>query len=108
MSNRVYATTFCNFGHDMVTGEPINHECDILSSVQLHIEHAYGANAVEGSMTDFEDEELEAMEYEDTFTLAELFDECVREGGFGEQCVTQTESGGQCCHYRGHPGECEE
>jgi hypothetical protein len=34
----VYATSFCNFGHDLRTGRPIGHECEILPPAALRAE----------------------------------------------------------------------
>lgn len=34
----VYATSFCNFGHDLRTGRPVGHECEILPPAALRAE----------------------------------------------------------------------
>lgn len=31
----VYCTTFCNMGHDLKTGKPVDHECYILNPLEL-------------------------------------------------------------------------
>ena len=36
----IYGTSFCNFGHDMTTGRPIDHECHILPPAMLRAERA--------------------------------------------------------------------
>lgn len=35
----VYVTSFCNFGHDLVTGRPVGHECYILPTAALRMEY---------------------------------------------------------------------
>ena len=34
----VYCTSFCNHGHDIMTGRPIDHECYILNPLALKAE----------------------------------------------------------------------
>lgn len=82
--SRVYATTFCNWGHDVITGMPVGHSCYQLSSVDLHIEMKFGANAVERSMLEYYDDELEAMDEEDTEALAAMYD--ARVEGIADPC----------------------
>ena len=40
----IYATSFCNFGHDVLTGRPVGHECYVLHPEDLRIE-ARGSDA---------------------------------------------------------------
>jgi len=34
----IYCTTYCNFGHDVETGEPIDHECITIPPAALQAE----------------------------------------------------------------------
>ena len=36
--SKIYTTTFCNCGHRVSDGKPINHECYILPTPALHAE----------------------------------------------------------------------
>ena len=38
--NQIYATSFCNFGHNLKTGRPVAHECYILPPTMLAAERA--------------------------------------------------------------------
>lgn len=40
----IYCTSFCNFGHDVLTGRPVGHECYVLHPEDLRIE-ARGSDA---------------------------------------------------------------
>lgn len=31
----VYCTTYCNHGHDLATGKPVNHECRVIPPLAL-------------------------------------------------------------------------
>jgi len=42
MSERTYASTFCNFNHRMSDGKPIGHECYVIDSRLLEAELATG------------------------------------------------------------------
>ena len=39
-SPEVYCTTYCNFGHDVETGEPVDHECYPIPPEALEAEMA--------------------------------------------------------------------
>jgi len=75
-----YVTTYCNFAHSLADGEAMGeegdeewHECDWLSPTKLRIERDFGANAVEGSMTEFYPGEMEALENDDEAALERLY-----------------------------------
>ena len=36
----VYCSTYCNFGHDLDTGEPVDHECRTIPPAALEAERA--------------------------------------------------------------------
>lgn len=38
MSKEIYATTFCNMGHNTKTGKPVGHECYILDPKSIAAE----------------------------------------------------------------------
>lgn len=38
LDDMVYCTSFCNHGHNMVTGKPVGHECYVLSPSALRVE----------------------------------------------------------------------
>lgn len=38
MARTIYCTSFCNFGHVVETGRPVNHECYILLPAMLRAE----------------------------------------------------------------------
>jgi len=38
--SEVFCTSFCNFGHDLQTGRPVDHECYILPPKALQAERA--------------------------------------------------------------------
>jgi hypothetical protein len=38
MKEKIYVTTFCNFGHRLSDGKPVDHECYILSPAALRAE----------------------------------------------------------------------
>lgn len=48
----VYCTTFCNFGHDVDTGEPVDHECYDLDPEILKIEMDEGPEAALKAMAE--------------------------------------------------------
>lgn len=75
-----YVTTYCNFAHRLSDGQALGeegddewHECDALSPTKLRIERDFGANAVEGSMTEFYPGEMEALENDETETLERIY-----------------------------------
>jgi hypothetical protein len=35
MSKGTYCTTYCNHGHDLATGKPIDHECYVIPPLAL-------------------------------------------------------------------------
>jgi hypothetical protein len=79
-----YVTTFCNFAHRLSDGRPIGppegpngkrsrHDCSQLSPTKLRLERDFGANAVEGSMTEFFPGEAEALAEDDDAALDSLY-----------------------------------
>ena len=38
--SRVYCTTYCNHGHRLSDGKPVNHECYVLPPAALEAERA--------------------------------------------------------------------
>jgi hypothetical protein len=45
MTRTIYCTSFCNHGHVIETGRPVNHECYILPPAALREERAGNTDA---------------------------------------------------------------
>ena len=43
--SEIYCTSFCNFGHRLKDGKPVEHECYIIRPEMLRMEHEHGARA---------------------------------------------------------------
>lgn len=48
MTTRVYCTSFCNRGHRLDNGHPVDHECYVLDPVRLQAER--DSQTFEGSI----------------------------------------------------------
>lgn len=46
----VYCSTFCNFGHNIATGKPVDHECARLNVVKFALEREGRFDEIVGSI----------------------------------------------------------
>lgn len=46
----IYCTSFCNFGHRLKDGKPVEHECYIIRPEMLRMEREQGAQACRDHM----------------------------------------------------------